>query len=105
MRKHNQTLTLGALHYKAHFRFLSKLMDFKCAYGPKNTVCSSPKVCAICTRLLWYSKRHLRKRLLPYWAALFQGWMNFTPLFVFSFYPRCATFQELNWSTTGLENS
>jgi len=30
MRKHNQVYTLGALHYKAHFRFLRKLQDFKC---------------------------------------------------------------------------
>jgi len=40
MRKHNQIHTLGALHYKAHFRFLSKLKDFKCTlwsekYGTK----------------------------------------------------------------------
>jgi len=31
MRKHNQIHTLGALHYEAHFRFLSQLKDFKCA--------------------------------------------------------------------------
>jgi len=31
MRKHNQIHTLGAPHYKAHFRFLRKLKDFKCA--------------------------------------------------------------------------
>jgi len=31
MRKHNQVHTLGAPHYKAHFRFLRKLKDFKCA--------------------------------------------------------------------------
>jgi len=30
MRKH-QFHTLGALHYKAHFRFLRKLKNFKCA--------------------------------------------------------------------------
>ena len=30
MRKHNQIHILGAPHYKAHFRFLSKLKDFKC---------------------------------------------------------------------------
>jgi len=30
MRKHNQIHTLGAPHYKAHFRFLKKLKDFKC---------------------------------------------------------------------------
>jgi len=30
MRKHNQIHTSGAPHYKAHFRFLSKLKDFKC---------------------------------------------------------------------------
>jgi len=37
MRKHNHIHTLGALHYKVHFRFLSKLKD--CApYGPKNTL-------------------------------------------------------------------
>ena len=40
MRKHNQIHTLGALHYKVHFRFLSKLKDFKWAlwsekYGKK----------------------------------------------------------------------
>jgi len=35
MRKHNQIHTLGALHYKAHFRFLSKLKDFKCALWSK----------------------------------------------------------------------
>jgi len=27
MRKHNQIHTLGALHYEAHFRFMSKLKD------------------------------------------------------------------------------
>jgi len=31
MRKHNQIHTLSAPHYKAYFRFLSKLKDFKCA--------------------------------------------------------------------------
>jgi len=31
MRKHNQIHTLLAPHYKAHFRFLRKLKDFKCA--------------------------------------------------------------------------
>jgi len=31
MRKHNQVHTLGASHYKAHFSFLRKLKDFKCA--------------------------------------------------------------------------
>jgi len=31
MRKHYQIHTLGAPHYKAHFRFLRKLKDFKCA--------------------------------------------------------------------------
>jgi len=31
MKKHNQIQTLGTLYYKAHFRFLSKLKDFKCA--------------------------------------------------------------------------
>jgi len=31
MRKHNHIHTLGTLHYNAHFRFLSKLKDFKCA--------------------------------------------------------------------------
>jgi len=31
MRKHNQVHTLGAPHYKAHFRFLRKFKDFKCA--------------------------------------------------------------------------
>ena len=30
MRKHNQIHTLGAPLYKAHFRFLRKLKDFKC---------------------------------------------------------------------------
>jgi len=40
MRKPNQIHTLGALHYKAHFRFLRKLKDFKWAlwsekYGTK----------------------------------------------------------------------
>jgi len=29
MRKHNQIHTLGAPHYKAYFRFLRKLKDFK----------------------------------------------------------------------------
>ena len=38
MRKHNQIHTLGAPHYKAHFRFLRKLKDFKWTLGPKNTV-------------------------------------------------------------------
>jgi len=31
MRKHNQIHTLSAPRYEAHFRFLSKLKDFKCA--------------------------------------------------------------------------
>jgi len=31
MKKHNQIHTLGALHYKTHFRFLRKLEDIKCA--------------------------------------------------------------------------
>jgi len=31
MRKHNQIHTLGAPHYKAHFRFVRKWTDFKCA--------------------------------------------------------------------------
>jgi len=31
MRKHNQIHTLGAPNYKAHFRFLRKVKDFKCA--------------------------------------------------------------------------
>ena len=31
MRKHNQIHTLRAPYYKAHFRFLRKLTDFKCA--------------------------------------------------------------------------
>jgi len=31
MRNHNQIYTLDASHYKAHFRFLRKLKDFKCA--------------------------------------------------------------------------
>jgi len=31
MRKHNQIHTLGTPHYKAHFRFLRKLKDFKYA--------------------------------------------------------------------------
>ena len=31
MRKHNQIHILGAPHYKAHFRFLRNLKDFKCA--------------------------------------------------------------------------
>jgi len=30
MRKNNQIHTLGAPHYKAHFRYLRKLKDFKC---------------------------------------------------------------------------
>jgi len=38
MRKHNQIHKLGAPHYKAHFRFLKKLKDFKCASGPKSAV-------------------------------------------------------------------
>jgi len=35
MRKHNQIHALGALHYKAHFRVLRKLKDFKCALWSK----------------------------------------------------------------------
>jgi len=31
MRKHNQIHALGAPHFKAHFRFLRKLKDCKCA--------------------------------------------------------------------------
>jgi len=31
VRKHNQIHTLGAPCYEAHFRFLRKLEDFKCA--------------------------------------------------------------------------
>jgi len=31
MRKHNRIHILGAPHYKARFRFLRKLKDFKCA--------------------------------------------------------------------------
>jgi len=31
MRKHRQIRIAGAPHYKAHFRFLRKLTDFKCA--------------------------------------------------------------------------
>jgi len=31
VRKHNKIHILGAPHYKAHFRFLRKLKDFKCA--------------------------------------------------------------------------
>ena len=31
MRKLNQVHTLGAPHYKAHFRFLRNLKGFKCA--------------------------------------------------------------------------
>jgi len=31
MRNHNQIYTLDESHYKAHFRFLRKLKDFKCA--------------------------------------------------------------------------
>jgi len=31
MRKHNEIHTLGAPHYKAHFRFLRKWKDSKCA--------------------------------------------------------------------------
>ena len=30
MRKHNQIHTLGAPHYRTHFRLLRKLNDFKC---------------------------------------------------------------------------
>ena len=42
MRKHDQILTLGTAHYKAHFRFLRKSKDFKSAlwserYGNKET--------------------------------------------------------------------
>jgi len=37
MRKHNQIHTLGAPNYKAHFRFLRKVKDFKCAlWSEKN---------------------------------------------------------------------
>ena len=60
MRKHNQVHTLGAPHYKAHFRLLRKLKDFKCALGPKNTVvaliCSQAIICLprekTCNRML-----------------------------------------------------
>jgi len=38
MRKHNQVHTLGAPHYKAHFRFLRKLKDFKCLLSSEKTV-------------------------------------------------------------------
>jgi len=31
MRKYNQIHTLGTVHYKAHFWFLRKLKDCKCA--------------------------------------------------------------------------
>jgi len=31
MSKHNQIHTLGAPHYKAHFRFVRTLKDSKCA--------------------------------------------------------------------------
>ena len=37
MRKCNQIHIWGAPRYKAHFRFLRKLKDFKWPYGPKNT--------------------------------------------------------------------
>ena len=35
MRKHNQIHTLGAPHFKAHFRFLRKVKDFTCAVWSK----------------------------------------------------------------------
>jgi len=36
MRNHNQIYTLGAPHYKAHFRFFRKFKDFKCALWSEN---------------------------------------------------------------------
>jgi len=38
MKKHNQIHTLGALHYKAHFRILRKLKDFMRALPSKKCV-------------------------------------------------------------------
>jgi len=35
MRKHKQIHTLGAPHYKAHFRFLRKSKDFRYALWSK----------------------------------------------------------------------
>jgi len=55
-------------------------------------VFSSSKVCTICMYCAWllsYSKRHLRKLFLQLWAALFHGWVNFTPLLLLSDKPGC----------------
>ena len=59
-------------------------------------VFSSSKVCTICMYCAWllsYSKRHLRKLFLQLWAALFHGWVNFTPLLLLSDKPGCTTLQ------------
>ena len=54
MRKHNQVHTLGASHYKVHFRFLKKEKDFECALWSENTIvaliCSQAIICLPCTQ-------------------------------------------------------
>jgi len=58
MRKHNQIHALGALHYEAHFRFMSKLKDFKCAlwsekYGTKvQTILSTCVLQNVCVHTM-----------------------------------------------------
>jgi len=46
MTKYNQTHTLGAPHYKAHFRFLRKLKDFKCALRSEKY--GNQPICGFC---------------------------------------------------------
>jgi len=51
MRKHKQVHTLGAPHYKAHFRFLRKLKDFKCAlWSEVALICSQAIICILRTQ-------------------------------------------------------
>ena len=58
-----------------------------------NSVLSSPNVRAIqMFSMLSYSKRNLLKLLLQLSAALFQCWVNFTPLLSLSDKTGCATF-------------
>ena len=42
---------------------------------------------------LAFEERHLHKPLLQLWAAMFQDWVNFTPLLFLSDKAGCATFQ------------
>jgi len=54
MPKHNQIHTLGAPYYKGHFRFLTKLKDFKCALWSEKY--GKPLIFA------FYSSKELRLR-------------------------------------------